>query len=134
MGLLPTIKRFVVDDFPDQASWIGTLLYPLNLLLNTIYSNLNNGITIAQNMVAQVATLPITGSSPTTSIQWKFSTISAPIGITVVNVVQTAGSGSVILGAVSCQWSYNAGTISISNITGLNSANSYNITFIVWGG
>lgn len=134
MGTLPSIKRFAVDDYPDQASWIGTLLYPLNLLLNTIYANLNNGITIAQNLQAQVAILPMAGSAPTTSIQWKFASIGAPLGITVVNVAQSNGSSTTNLGAVSCQWSYSAGTISITNITGLNSANSYNVTFIVWGG
>lgn len=133
MGTLPAIKRFLVDDFPDQASWIGNLLYPLNLLLNTIYANLNNGLTIAQNMQAQIAVLPVTGASPTTSFNWKFSTSGAPLGITVVNVAQTSGAGSSILAAASCQWSYSAGIISITNITGLNSANSYNITFIVWG-
>lgn len=133
MGTLPAIKRFLVDDFPDQANWIGTLLYPLNLLLNTIYANLNNGLTIAQNMQAQVATLPITGASPSTTIQWKFSGVGAPIGVQVVNIVLATGSSSANLGAVSCQWNYSAGVITISNITGLNSSNSYNVTFIVWG-
>lgn len=133
MGLLPPIKRFLTEDFPEQASWIGTLLYPLNQFLNTVYSNLNNGITLAQNMFAQIATLPIKGSSPTTSFTWKFQTAGSPIGVSVINVSLSSGTGSA-LGAVTCQWSYSAGIISISNITGLDSANSYNITFIVWGG
>lgn len=134
MGTLPAIKRFLVDDFPEQASWIGALLYPLNLLLNTIYSNLNNGLTIAQNIQAQLTTLPIVGSSPSTSFSWKFPTVGAPAGISVINTALVSGSGSTVLGAVSCQWSYSAGVVTISSITGLNSANSYNITFIVWGG
>lgn len=134
MGMLPSIKRFLTEDFPDQASWIGTLFYPLNEFLQTVYSNLNNGLTLSQNMLAQVVTLPIKGSSPTTSFSWNFSKSGNPIGVTVVNALNTNGSGSGVLGAVSCQWSYSAGVISILNITGLNAANSYNVTFIVWGG
>lgn len=134
MGALPTIKRFLTEDYPTQTAWIGALLYPLNLLLNTIYSNLNNGLTIGQNMLAQINTLSISGSSPSTTFLWKFSGGGAPIGISAVNVVQTNGAAVAISNAVSCSWSYNAGVITINNVTGLNAGNTYNVTFIVWGG
>lgn len=132
MGSLPPIKRFLTEDFPTQASWIGNLLYPLNLFFNTVYSNLNNGLTLSQNMLAQVKTISISGSSPTTSFPWKFS--SAPIGVTLVNIVQTDGTPAVITNATTCAWSYAAGVVTINNVTGLNSAHQYSATFIVWGG
>lgn len=133
MGALPPIKRFAVDDYPkDVQNWIGTLLSPLNLLLNTLYSNLNNGITLAQNCLAQLNTLQVSGKSPTTTYLWNFSKNVAPVGVIVVNAAQIGGSST--LGAVSCQWSYTAGTITISNITGLSAQNTYNITFITFGG
>ena len=134
MAQLPPIKRFLIDDFPSEASWIGTLLYPLNLLLNTIYANLNNGLTIQQNMQAQINTLSVTGANPTTSYQWKFSSIGAPLGVTIVNSVQTNSPITPIVNAVTCQWSYSAGTVTISNVTGLTNSNTYNVTFITWGG
>jgi len=133
MGMLPTIKRFLIEDYPSQASWIGSLLYPLNLLLNTIYANLNNGLTIGQNMLAQVNTLSISGSSPTTSYLWKFSSGGAPIGVFVINAAATSATAP-ILGAVSCQYTYNAGVITITNVTGLTPGNTYNITFVTLGG
>lgn len=132
MGALPTIKRFLSEDFPSQASWIGTLLYPLNLLLTTIYSNLNNGLTLGQNCLAQINTVSISGFSPQTSFLWKFS--SNPIGVSVVNTVQTNSPGTPIMSPVNCQWTYSAGVLTITNVTGLTPGNTYNITFIVWGG
>lgn len=134
MGALPAIKRFVTEDYPSQTAWIGSLLYPLNLLLNTIYTNLNNGLTVKQNMVGDIKTLSVSGATPVTSFPWKFST--APVGVNVINAAQTDGTPTPITSAVSCagSWSYNAGVITINNVTGLNSAHTYNITFHVIGG
>lgn len=134
MGALPTIKRFLAEDYPTESGWINNLLYPLNLLLNTIYSNLNNGLTLSQNSLAQVKTISITGQNPTTTFNWNFSTVQAPVGVIVVNCVQTDSPVSTITQAVTCAWSYSGGVISILNVTGLNKSHSYSVTFIVWGG
>lgn len=133
MGQLPTIKRFLSEDFPTEASWIGTLLFPLNLLLNTIYANLNNGLTISQNMLAQVKTLSVSGSSPTTTFNWNYPN-AQPIGITLVQCLQTDSPAKVITAATSVAWSYAGGVITINNVAGLSSGHTYSCTFIVWGG
>lgn len=127
MGALPTIKRFLAEDYPTEAGWIGPLLYSLNLLLTTIYSNLNNGMTIGQNSLAQINTVSVNGSSPTTSFLWKFN--SNPVGIEVINV-----TGAVPSGAVFCLFVYSAGVVTITNVFGLKAGSTYNITFHVIGG
>lgn len=132
MGALPTIKRFLIEDYPTEATWIGTLLYPLNLLLTTLYANLNNGLTLQANSLAQINTVSIAGSSPTTSFLWKYS--SNPAGVVVINTVLASGAAANIKTAVTCQWSYSAGVITITNVTGLTLGNTYNITFYVIGG
>jgi hypothetical protein len=128
MGSLPTIKRFLSEDYPTQESWISPLIYALNQLLSTVYSNLNNGITLSQNCLAQVKTLSISGSSPTTSFNWSFSSIQAPVGCVVVQCLPNVTS------AATCSWSYSAGVISINNVTGLTAGQTYSVTFIVFGG
>lgn len=133
MGALPTIKRFLVEDYPSEASWIGTLLYPLNLLLNTIYSNLNNGLTIQQNMLGQLKTLTVSGASPSTKFNWNFPG-QTPAAVIIGQCLQTDAPASVITSAVSVAWSYSAGVISIDNIAGLNSSHTYSVTFVVFGG
>lgn len=134
MGALPTIKRFLAEDFPSESSWISTLLYPLNLLLNTLYSNLNNGLTFQQNILSQVKTLSIIGSAPTTTFNWGFQNVQAPIGLIVLQCLQTDAPAAVITAAVSVSWSYSAGVISIDNVAGLNSSHTYSVTFLVIGG
>lgn len=131
MATLPTIKRFLTEDFPGQANWIGGLFYPLNLLLNTIYSALNNGLTLSQNIMTQVKTLSVSGSSPSVSFPYSY-TPNSPIGVSIISVVQTS-SASVTQGAVSCIWTFSSGTITI-NVQGLVTSATYNLTFIVWGG
>ena len=132
MGQLPTFRRFLSEDFQSESSWIGPLLQGLNLILNTLYSNLNNGLTLAQNCLAQIKTLSISGLKPTTTFSWNFK--SNPVGVSIVQCTQTDGTPAVITSAVTCDWSYLAGVISINNVTGLNSSHTYNVTFIVWGG
>lgn len=132
MGALPPIKRFLAEDFQSQAAWINNLLYPLNQLLGVIYSNLNRGLTLSQNMLAMTKVISVVGATPTTSFPWPFST--APIGVSLISTKQTDGATSVITNAVTCDWSYTAGIISINNVTGLNAAHTYSCTFIVWGG
>jgi hypothetical protein len=129
MAALPTIKRFDLSDYPTQASWISNLLYPLNLLLTTIYAALNNGITFGQNMLGQINTLSVKASAPTTTFLYKFSGQGAPQAVFVGNV-----QGGTPSGAVTCTWSYNSGTITITNVTGLGTSGTYNITFVVIGG
>jgi|ERR1019366_4289642 hypothetical protein len=129
MGALPTIKKFLTDDFPGQASWIGNLLYPLNLLLNTVYSNLNNGLTFSQNLLGQVNSLSVTGANPTTTFNYKFSGQGSPAAVWIGAI-----SGSPALtAAVSISWSYSAGTVSVT-VQGLPKSGTYNITFLTSGG
>lgn len=132
MAQLPTIKRFLTEDFPKQAEWIGSLFYPLNLLLTTIYSNLNNGITLADNVKSQVATLPVIGSNPSVSFPYKFSPAS-PIGVSVINVVQTDIPAVAPTAAIGCTWTNSSGVVT-ATVQGLNSTSAYNVTFVVWGG
>lgn len=134
MGALPTIKRFLAEDFPTESGWITTLLYPLNLLLNTIYANLNNGITFQQNILSQIKTISISGLAPSTTFNWSFSNVQAPIGVLVLQCLQTDSPVAVITSAVTVAWSYSAGVISINNMTGLNSSHTYSVTFLVIGG
>lgn len=132
MAQLPVIKRFLTEDFKDQAGWIGNLFYPLNLILNLLYSSLNNGITLAQNVQAQVSTLPVSGASPSVSFPYKYSP-QIPIGVSVINVVQTNSPVVTLTAAVSCLWTITNGVIT-ATLQGLDSGSAYNVTFIVWGG
>ncbi len=132
MGQLPVLKRFLTEDFKDQAGWINALLTPLNLLLVTVYSNLNNGLTLSQNVFSQVTTLSVSGASPSVSFPYKYSP-KVPIGVSVINVVQTNSPAVALTAAVGCLFTSAAGVIT-ATLQGLDSGSTYNVTFVAWGG
>lgn len=130
MGALPTIKRFLTEDYPTESGWIGTLLYPLNLLLTTLYSNLNNGLTIANNFLSQLKVISVDGTSSSTSFPWNFPA-TTPVGVSIVGCYDTSTQAPI---AATCSWSYSSGVVTINSVTGLTAGHTYNCTFIVWGG
>lgn len=132
MANLPVIKRFSVEDYPGETSWIGTLFYPLNLLLDTLYAALNNGITLQQNAMAQIKTVPVSGTTPVVSFPYQFSP-STPIGMLVINVVQTNSPAVALRSAVGCTWTLTSGLLTVG-VQGLATGQSYNVTFYVIGG
>ncbi len=128
---LPPIKLLMQEDFPG-VTWITKLLYPLNLFMTTVYSGFNNGLTRADNMIAMFKTITIAGSTPTTSFQWPFQT--NPVSCTIAKITKSDGTNVVFTSAVYASWSYSAGVISITNITGLDSSTTYSVTFEAHGG
>lgn len=144
MALLPPIKRFTMDDFASQKSWIGALFYPLNLFLNATYSALNNGLTVNQNTIGLVKVIPgvqlsgTTTLSGKTTINWPYFQ-SPPVGVIAMqNILVGTGGGPVVCPSI--VWGYSSGVITINlsnqpNPTGSSqTTQSYNITFWVCGG
>lgn len=149
MASLPVIKSLQAQDYPTQSSWISPLLYVLNLVVGSVYSALNNGLTLAQNSLAALSTLQISAASstyyaagPTTyatqstsnvvAIPWSFKT--RPVGCLPVNLIDTSSTPAPVLNAVSCDWSYIPGYILINAMSGLTAGKTYSCTFYVIGG
>ena len=113
MASLPVIKQLQVESFPSQTSWIGNLIYPLNLLFSTVYTNLNNGITLNQNTLGTVKqSVSVTTSASgiaTTSFTWPFPKTN-PVGVSIISCT----SGGTAAYAPLMSWSYSSGTISVS--------------------
>lgn len=125
---IPAIKKLLMEDFQDQQSWISKLLYPLNMFMTTVSNGLSNGLTIQDNMIAQVKTILVNGATPVTSFSWHYST--KPIGCLPVAASKSDGTAAA---NPSIQWVYSAGLINIQ-ISGLDPTKSYYITFYVIGG
>ena len=66
-----TIKKLLTGDFPEAVrSWLPTLVDPLNTFMTTTVDTLRQGITIKDNMRAQVleVTIPTTPTWPMTAV------------------------------------------------------------------
>jgi len=132
MAKLPILKRFLAEDYQSAGAWITKFLYVLNLFAGSVYAALNNGLTLQDNMLAQVNTVSISGSSPKTTINWSYS--SKPVGVLLINILDASSQAAIITSPTTVAWSYGAGVITINNITGLTSGKSYTATFWSTGG
>lgn len=136
---LPPIRRFTLGDFPTaQQAWLPKLLYPLNQLLNAFFSTVDNGITLQQNTLGQIAnvTVSMSGTSTLTGsakINWTFGQ-TPPIGVICMNA-QQINSPTTVVFYPSIGWSYNSGVVttqfSMANPTGTGQT-TINYTFTLW--
>lgn len=132
MAKLPTIKRLLTEDFPDQK-WIGKLLQPLNQFMDTVVSALNGNLT-TDNLKASISTYEHVNTSGTIN-QLKVGLGTAPKHVTVGNVV--GQDGATINGPVWVDWTYDHSNdqIIVKTAYGLSTINGkYDITLMIYGG
>jgi hypothetical protein len=127
MAKLPSLKRIQSEDFPGQASWIGKLLYPLNVFMESISAALSNGLTVGENFDGQVKTVTVSE----VPVEWRWERKSKPLGLWTVSVVDKDG---VAIPLCAPTWEFtSAGTVKVTALSGITptSSNYYTVTFVV---
>ena len=126
---LTFLKRFLVEDFPSQQSWIGELLNPLNQAFEQLSQAMNKSLTIADNLDAETQEITFTGSD---TVTFKVATKNRPKGVLVSNFVTVSGTAPTA--AVQPVWSYSSTdqTVTINSwFGGLSSTAKYRVTFFI---
>jgi len=126
-------QKFVLEDFPDQRSWLGNLFSPLNQFLNDVFQAFNNQLTIGDNLFQEIKEIKFknTANDYPYKFQTKFNVI--PRGLTCIYLFDND------LGAFAAEtplivWSYANQEITISSIQGLTTDESYTIRLhIIYG-
>jgi hypothetical protein len=139
MSKLPNVRRLLIEDFLDQKDWIGNLFTPLNVFMDGVITSLSKGITLKDNMAADII-VSLTDRVPTLTtpiiLPWN-SKLGAPQSVTIGNIQPANGSNFTLASVVGMQWKYDASKgILITNIIGLTptSTDKYNITYTVFAG
>lgn len=145
MAKLPPIKRLVREDF-KEVPWIDKLLYPFNLLIQSLAQLFRNGLTISENLAAQLDVILVTTSSTAVAgstlggqafpahatlvavVPFSCRLNLKPIGLKIVKVVENAGNPAVLRYATTADWSYKDGIITINHVSGLVPGKSYYLT------
>lgn len=124
------LRRIVKEDFPSKYyDLLDKLLYPLNQAIDSLNSGFSNGLTVAQNLAAQQITITVAAPVSTTSPVSFRSTLSGPCtGIICINAVPTGAKSSPVTAQPFLTFANNGAQISVTNITGLVSGSSYNLT------
>lgn len=125
---LPPIKRFLMEDFQTEASWIGRLIIPLNTFMTIMTNGLDNGMTISENMLAQIKTISVSGATSQTSFLWPFQI--KPIGCHVIACTKADGTPFQNPGVT---FTFSQGLVQVT-LTGLSPTDNYFVTFHVIGG
>lgn len=137
MAKLPEYKRLTAEDYPEQVGWIGKLLVPVNRFMLAVYQAFNKQLTINENLQGQVKTnLAVTGGSFPVKFRYSLfdrlgATAPQPAAVIVGKVVENKSNPAVITSAVTLDWSYDSGTITINNMTGLTAGQAYLVNLLV---
>jgi hypothetical protein len=132
MAKLPTIKRIIKEDFPDQP-WIGKLLQPLNTFMESVVSALNKNLNM-DNLRGNWITFTL-NSSATAVNRFKVGIGSAPKVLIIGRIIPK--DGGVITSAPYLDWSYSAEldqiTIEAGKVFGFTADKTYEVTVLVLG-
>lgn len=122
-------RRFSVEEFPEQQSWIGSLLAPLNQAIQELFAGLNNNITISDNLYQEVKELRFTTDATTYPIKFKTKFNKLPVGIQVLYCNDTLGATT--SNAPWLTWTFADGQLTITNITNLTASRTYTMRILV---
>lgn len=131
MAQLKPIK-FVVEQFPDQAKWIGPFFSSLNAFTNDVVLALNNSLQVKDNLYQEIKEIKF--KNQTTNFPLKFRTKfqTYPQGLLLLNLwdetLSTYASPSVNPWV---NWKYVNGEINISAISGLTLNTTYIMKVLV---
>jgi hypothetical protein len=130
---ISAFKRFLSEQFVGAPTWFIRFLQQLNLLTEQIVKVLTNGLTISENMDAQLYTFQIlakaTANLNTTSFVCTMSKIPE---VVMVGKVFSAGVTTIMTSPVQVFWTVAGEKININSITGLTSGTNYSLTLVVF--
>jgi hypothetical protein len=138
MSKLPQVKKLLVEDFLEQKDWISKLFQPLNLFMDGVLSILNRGLTIKENLQADIKTVTLdrvpTEENPM-NVQWGLK--YAPVSVHIGNIAKERFSSFNLAAAVNIQWLYDGQKgLRITNIVGLTptGTDKYILTLVIFTG
>lgn len=128
MASLPPIVRLVLETFPkEEQKWLGLLLQPLNQFIEATYAALNRGLTLKENLAADIRELNADSTGPF-KLAWNLN--QRPVAVHIGNLRRTDGSTFTLGAAVSIRWSFTqTGELQIDQIIGITPTATAKYTF-----
>jgi len=118
--------KLTLEDFPKQRDWIGPLFTVLNSFTGDLVGALSNGINVEDNLFQEIREIKWRNSSGDYPLKFRSKFKTNPKGLYPIYLFDhTTNAYSTLQPWV--VWSYNEGSILISNISGLTSGTTYTI-------
>ena len=118
-------RRYNVEEFPSEQSWIGPLLSTLNTTNQELFNGLNNSITIEDNLKQEIKELKFVNDSSNFPLSFKTKFQQSPKGMHPIFCLAT--DGTTASNTPWLTWTYANGLITVTNITNLTSSKSYTL-------
>lgn len=123
---LSTVKKIIIEDFPsEQRKWLPKLTLPLNTFLDQAYKALIKGITIRDNLKAEITSLTLLAGETSRKIKWGLN--EKPSVCILGNIVYD--NGEVPTTQITMYWVYANGQIEVTFL-GLDANSKYKITIL----
>ena len=133
---IPSFRRLYSSDYnATYKQLLDTLSGTINTGIETLYSALNNNLTLSDNLACTVGNVTVTVDStgtPVSTTSVKLSNTLTIQGVVPLQVVDNTNSSNYPAGGVTISYSVNGQSINITNITGLIVGHSYNIRMVVF--
>lgn len=127
---LQSIPRLRKEDLPDAPKWVSKLLAPINMFFENVYNALTGGLTLSENVQAQIHTASIRSDE----IPYTFKkTIGEKAKCVIIaQIYEKENVDSLVSGSVYADWIETNDGIKIKKITGIATDIKYVVTFLVF--
>jgi hypothetical protein len=137
MAKLPSFKRILTQDFPpDNSKLVEKLALLLNSSFDAIFNSLNNRITLNDNLAATVKDVTLrvdSNGTPNGSVGFKLDRNFTVLEVRVGRVDNNTNSALYPPAAVFVSWTQTNDFITIDNVRGLSTGNTYTLRLIAQG-
>lgn len=138
MSSLPSFKSIQSSDFPEEyQDLINKLALLLNNEIQSVFTALTKGVSLADNILCTVATVPITvdaNGNTTNSAQFAINIQNMKVaGCLVIKVLNTTNSAIYPTGAPFISFTAGTQNVTINNITGLQTGYQWSVTVLAFG-
>jgi len=132
---LPVLNRIRREDLPDapEGDWLDVILDTMNRFMEATHKILGGNVTLLDNINGATITVKINQNDIDNEYAIKNPIKGKPIHVIITQIYKDTGSFTNFTPAPYASWIFEDNLIKIKNITGIDSTNKYNVTFLVLG-
>lgn len=137
---LPGFKRIYASDFDKSAqAWIDKLAFIINNGVEVLYQTLNNNVSVADNLFADVMDVNVVVAddkgtvSPKVSFTLKNIAGNPILGLIVINATNNTNSSIYPTTGIFCAFQQQTNTVNLLNIQGLPVNTQFTLRLLVLG-
>ncbi len=122
-------RKFSIEGFGEQSSWIGKLFTPLNAFIAQVYSGFQNNLTVSDNLYQEIKTVKFVNETSSFPIKFATKFNKYPELVVLGHCTDSTGAFTTVYPLM--KWTFADGVISISSISNLTTSANYTLKLLV---